>query len=62
MNIIANSIEEALDSLNKNSLSSFDFEDPTNPQNSNIIEYPADGSDSINWSWEQRGNSFYFYC
>lgn len=62
MNIIANSIEEALDSLNQNSLSSFDFENPSDPQNSHIIEYPTDGSDSIDWSWEQKGNTFYFYC
>lgn len=62
MNIIANSIEDCLEILNKDSESSFDFENPSDPQNSHIIEYPADGSDSIYWSWEQKGNTFYFYC
>ena len=63
-NIIANSIEEVLSILSKNSdeNTDFDFENPNDPCNSRIIEYDLKNETSIEWSWTRRGNEFSFFC
>ena len=63
-NIIANSIEEVLSILSKNSdeNTDFDLENPADPERSNIIEYHLKDETSVEWSWTRRGNEFSFFC